>query len=99
MTFKMHPRRILTMTRKISTEIVNALKTAKRDVALSRRDGQARDTVRVNLEKAIYVLWNTWIVELNRETGELEWNTSDFTWRNSRTTQSRIRDLQYLLNK
>ena len=87
------------MTRKISHEIVNALKTANRDVALSRRDGQARDTVRVNLEKAIYILWNTWIVELNRETGELEWNTSDFAWRGSRTTQSRIRDLQYLLNK
>ena len=56
-----------------------------------------RDTVIVNGTKASYNLWYTWIVTRDTVTGETEWNTSEFQWKYSRTTQSRIKDLQYLL--
>ena len=76
--------------RAIITKIVNAMKNSPRDVKLS-----VRDKVVVNNDVATYVLWHTPIVELNRITGEVWWNTSEFKYRYTRTTQNRITSLQY----
>ncbi len=82
---------VTAMPRVTAQKIAQAMKTGK-ETKVSKRD-----TVIVNGTRASYVLWYTWIVTRDTVTGEIEWNTTEYPWKYSRTTQSRIKDLQHLL--
>jgi hypothetical protein len=83
------------VARKIAVSIKQAM-TARKTVKLSERDAV------VHLEKidgsprTYYNLWGTWICYLEHDSERLVWNEYDYTYKHSRTTQSRIRDLKFL---
>ena len=83
------------VARKIAEAIKQAMQERK-TIKLSERDAVVHLEKIDGAPRTYYNLWGTWICYLDHGTGTLVFNEYDYTYKNSRTTQSRIRELTFL---